>query len=109
MEGKEEMLILGHEQWSLQWTERNCEHWDIASFILPVFVPSFILPAFIEHALHSNSWFKHRILGSLVAHLIKTPAMQETWVRSLGWEDPLENGMATHSSILAQRIPYTRY
>ena len=33
------------------------------------------------------------------------PAMQETWVQSLGWEDPLEEGMATHSSILAQRIP----
>ena len=32
---------------------------------------------------------------------------QETWVRSLGWEEPLEKGMATHSSILAQRIPWT--
>ena len=36
------------------------------------------------------------------------PAMLETWVRSLGWEDPLEKGMATHSSILAQRIPMDR-
>ena len=35
------------------------------------------------------------------------PAMQETWVRSLGLEDPLEKGMATHSSILAWRIPWT--
>ena len=35
------------------------------------------------------------------------PAVQETWVQSLGWEDPLEEGMATHSSILAQRIPWT--
>ena len=35
------------------------------------------------------------------------PAMQETWVWSLGWEDPLEKGMATHSSILAWRIPWT--
>ena len=34
------------------------------------------------------------------------PAMQETWVRSLGWEDPLKEGMATHSSILAWRIPW---
>ena len=34
-------------------------------------------------------------------------AMQEMWVPSLGWEDPLEEGMATHSSILAQRIPQT--
>ena len=35
------------------------------------------------------------------------PAMRETWVRSLGWEDPLEEEMATHSSILAWRIPGT--
>ena len=35
------------------------------------------------------------------------PAMQETWVQSLGWEDPLEKGMATHSSILAWEIPGT--
>ena len=35
------------------------------------------------------------------------PATQETWVRSLGWEDPLEEGMATHSSVLAWRIPWT--
>ena len=37
----------------------------------------------------------------------KTSAMQETWVLSLGWEDPLEKGMATHSSILVRRIPWT--
>jgi len=36
------------------------------------------------------------------------PAMWETWIRSLGWEDPLEEGMATHSSILAWRIPMDR-
>ena len=35
------------------------------------------------------------------------PAMQETWVRFLGWEDPLEEGMETHSSILAWRVPWT--
>ena len=45
--------------------------------------------------------------ASLVAQLVKNPpAMQETWVRSLGWEDPLEKGTATHSSILAWRIPW---
>ena len=44
---------------------------------------------------------------SFVAQLVKNlPAMQETWVRSLGWEDPLEKGKATHSSILAWRIPW---
>ena len=37
-----------------------------------------------------------------------SPAMQETWVQSLGWEDPLEVDMATHSSILAWRIPMDR-
>ena len=46
---------------------------------------------------------------SLVAQLIKNPpAMRETWVWSLGWEDPLEEGMVTHSSILAWRIPLDR-
>ena len=48
------------------------------------------------------------IWASLVAQLVKNlPAMQETHVRSLGWEDPLEEEMATHSSILAWRIPGT--
>ena len=45
---------------------------------------------------------------SLVAQLVKNPpAMRETWVQSLGWENPLEEGTATHSSILACRIPWT--
>ena len=45
---------------------------------------------------------------TLVAQLVKNPpAMQKTPVRSLGWEDPLEKGKATHSSILAWRIPWT--
>ena len=46
--------------------------------------------------------------ASLVAQLVKNPsAVRETWVRSPGWEGPLENGKATHSSILAWRIPWT--
>ena len=46
--------------------------------------------------------------ASLVAQLVKNPsAMQETGVRSLGWEDPLEKGKAAHSSILAWRITWT--
>ena len=45
--------------------------------------------------------------ASLVAQMVKNPAMQQTLVLSLGWEDPLEEGMATHSSILAWRIPWT--
>ena len=43
-----------------------------------------------------------------MAQLVKNlPVMQETWVRSLGWEDPLEKGIVTHSSILTWRIPWT--
>ena len=46
--------------------------------------------------------------ASLVAQLVKNPpAMSETWVRSLGWDNPLEKGKTTHSSILAWRIPWT--
>ena len=48
-------------------------------------------------------------LVSLVAQMIKNlPAMWETWVQSLGWEDPLEESVATHSSVLAWRIPMER-
>ena len=49
---------------------------------------------------HQYSW------ASLVAQLVKNlPAMWETWVHFLGWEDPLQKGKATHSSILAWRSP----
>ena len=52
--------------------------------------------------------YKHLSPPSLVAQLVKNlPVMQETWVWSLGWEDPLEMGKATHSSFLAWRIPWT--
>ena len=45
--------------------------------------------------------------ASLIAQLVKNPpAIQETWVQSLGWEDPLEKQKATHFSILAWRIPW---
>ena len=51
----------------------------------------------------TNTW------ASLVAQMVKNlPAMWKTWVQSLGWEDPLEKGMATHFSILALRIPMDR-
>ena len=46
--------------------------------------------------------------ASLVAQKVKNPpAMRETWIQPLGWEDPLEKGTATHFRILAQRIPWT--
>ena len=57
-----------------------------------------------------QSWceFSRVIWASLVAQMVKNlPAMQETQVRSLGQENPLEKGMATHSSILDWRIPWT--
>ena len=48
------------------------------------------------------------LMASLVAQVVKhLPIMQETWLRSLGWEDPLEKEMATHFSTLAWRIPWT--
>ena len=47
-------------------------------------------------------------VSSLAAQTVKNlPEMQETWVRSVSWNDPLEKGMATHSSIRAWRIPWT--
>ena len=47
-------------------------------------------------------------MASLVAQMVKNPpAIRESWVRSLGWEDPLKEGVATHSSVLAWRIPWT--
>ena len=59
---------------------------------------------------NKNDHFKEKIiLGSLVAQMVKNlAAMQETWVQSLGWEDPLEEGTVTHSSVLAWRIPMDR-
>ena len=60
----------------------------------------------------SGLWFQYlphiRLLLSLVAQLVKNlPAVWETWVQSLDWEGPLEKGIATHSRILARRIPWT--
>ena len=55
-----------------------------------------------------NVWKLNNLWASLVAQLVKNlPAVWETWVWSLVWEDPLEQGKATHSSILAWRIPWT--
>ena len=52
--------------------------------------------------------FENYIWVSLVAQLVKNPpAVRETWVLSMGWEDPLEKGKATHSSILAWKFPWT--
>ena len=65
-------------------------------------LPSLWLLPSTKEARLTQDW------GSLITQLVKNvPAMQATWVQSLGWEDPLEKGKATHSSILAWRIPWT--
>ena len=62
--------------------------------------------SYLQHA--GSLVTAYAIWASLVAQLVKnTPAMREMWVQSLGWEDPLEKGKATHSSILDWRIPWT--
>ena len=68
---------------------------------------SFRIMVFSRYMPRSETAGSYGVFGaSLVAQLVKNPpAMQETWVLSLGWEDPLEKGNATHSSILARRIP----
>ena len=70
-------------------------------------------PIHLQHCCKINSPLNHHIyflIGpSLVPLTVKNvPAMQETWIQSLGQEDPLEKGMATHSSIPAWRIPRDR-
>ena len=62
----------------------------------------------LHHAWGWDERGSRATVTSLVAQMVKNlPAMQEAWVWSLGWEDPLEKGMATLSNILARRIPWT--
>ena len=56
---------------------------------------------------HTHIFYYIYIFNSLVTQMVKNHAIQEIWVRFLGWEDLLKKGMATHSSILAWRIPWT--
>ena len=83
---------------------------DLCESILPP-PPTFFLvesSTFLLIRLKMNKNFYALIRASLIAQLVKNlPAMQETWDRSLGWEDPLEKGKATHSSIQAWRILWT--
>ena len=61
----------------------------------------------IGKAVHQGCILSHFLFNSLVAQTVKClPTMLETWVRSLGQEDPLEKEMATHSSTLAWKIPW---
>ena len=61
----------------------------------------------LGHSLHLIKTFLNNWASLVVQRLKRLPAMWETWVLSLGWEDPLEKEMAIHSSILAWRIPWT--
>ena len=71
-------------------------HWVTACFLEPVKrAPVQTVQVVVQH------------LAPLGAQPVKKSAVQETWVRSLGWEDPLEEGMAAHSSLVAWRIPWT--
>ena len=67
-----------------------------------------LIPGLERSAGEGNSYPLQYSWSALVAQLVKNlTAMEETWVRSLVWEDPLEKGRATHSSTLAWRIPWT--
>ena len=96
-------------RWSLLWTLgipvysfwlcQQCKDWGL--FIQIIFQDCVYSESTLEITLERTS---------LVVHLVKNPpAMWETWVWSLGWEDPLEKGKSTHFSILAWRIPWTVY
>jgi len=76
--------------------ERTCKAGDLG-----------LIP-WLERSSGEGLGYPLQYWASLVTQLVKNPpAVCETWVRSLGWEDPLEKGAATHSSILAWRIPWT--
>ena len=77
--------------------ESACNAWDPSS-----------IPGLGRFTGEGIGYTRQYSWASLVAQLVKNlPAMWETWVQPLGWEDPLEKGKATHSSILAWRIPWT--
>ena len=117
--------ILGSEikvqNWGLFWTwgEQRCDV-SIFSGVLRkrnlnlakriIFLRLRKKNACVEHAFSEMLSYDQLCVlwASPVAQMVKNPpAMWETWVQSLGWEDPLEEGEATHSSILAWRIPWT--
>ena len=91
--------LLQKRQYSLFYTVLNC---IVISILMTLWVVTFILICLL------NCEIPRARQASLVAQRLKNlPAVQETWVWCLGWEDPLEKGMATHSSILAWKIPWT--
>ena len=106
-----------HHNLSLVWPLRN----RFPSFLTYLF-SCLQLPVILDNSFKRQMQLFRLLKGSgqwlfaasyycgvslMVQRLKRLPAMKETWVRSLGWEDPLEKEMATHSSVLAWRIPWT--
>ena len=88
----------------------NYRHfWIWHSGLLLMWLIQIYFPVSSVHERLTFSYGPFSSRASLVARMVKNPpAMLETWVQSLGWEDPREEGMATHSSILAWRILWTK-
>ena len=85
-----------------------------SNLLISSFLPSILIPFFLEqsfsayHHAEVSHFLQKSPFTSLVAQTVKhLPTMRETWVQSLGLEDLLEKEMATHSSILAWKIPWT--
>ena len=84
-------------------------HYKPSQTITPFFQLHICQPVAYTHTHTHTHTHTYTYTASLVAELVKNlPAMGQTWVQSMGWEDALEEGMATHSSILAWRIPMDR-
>ena len=82
-------------------------HGLVELVIFPLFSSHF-LAWIINSLIQDNKYKTFEYWASSVAQMIKNPpAMQKTWVQSPDWEDPLKEGTATHSTVLAQRIPWT--
>ena len=95
--------IISVTWWSLWMKHCDAWWWLAAAHRCSVLVRTHMLSCFIP-----NTGWLLNCRASLVAQLVKNPpAMRETWVQSLGWEDPLEKGKAIHYSILAWRSPWT--
>ena len=73
-----------------------------------IYVFQDIFPVYFKNFfLSPNNLYDYQSIASFVAQLVENlPVMRETWVQSLGWEDPLEKGKITHANILAWRIPW---
>ena len=83
----------------LKWKHGSPDHWSARELLKR---------SLITYSSTCSNSIREETLSTLVAQLVKNPpAMRETWIRSLGWEDHLGKEKATHSSILAWRIPRT--